>query len=97
MHAGALVFTAYIRGLVLRILMPREGYNIKDTPTKDAMGHTWFFRYAAVMLFLHCLFYFSLEAFTFVYFSSILLKTIVTSFASLFFLLVAVYTTNPEA
>lgn len=97
MHAGALVFTAYARSFVLRILTPREGYNIKDHPTKNALGHTWFFRYAATLLFLHLFFYYSLEAFTFVYFKSILTKLAFSWFASLFFLLAGVYTLNPKA
>ncbi|PSR14845.1 MAG: hypothetical protein DA408_01610 [Bacteroidetes bacterium] len=96
MNAGALVFTAFIRDIVLRILTPREGYNIKDTPTKDSLGHTWFFQYAAIMMLLHLFFYFSLEAFTFVYIKSILLKVLFSWLGSMFFLLTSVYITNPK-
>lgn len=97
MHASALVFTAYMRGLVFRILEPREGYNIKSTPTKKSLGDAWFFQYAALMLAFHLFFYFAVEAFTLVYFSSIMLKTVFSWFASLFFMMVAVYLFNPES
>lgn len=97
MHASALVFTAYMRGLVFRILEPREGYAIKDTPTKKSLGDTWFFQYAALLLALHLFFYYSVEAFTYVYFSAIVLKTIFSWLASLFFVMVVVYLFNPES
>lgn len=97
LHAGTLVFTAFMRAIVLRILTPREGYSIKDHPTKKSLGQTWFFQYAATLLFIHLFVYFSLEAFTFVYFKSILLKILFSWLASMFFLLAGVYTINPEA
>lgn len=96
-HASALVFTAYIRDFVLRILTPREGYNIKNQPTKASLGDAWFLRYASFMLLFHLLFYFSVEAFTFVYFSTILLKLLFSWVGSIFFLLLSVYITNPKA
>lgn len=97
MHAGALVFTAFARSPILRILTPREGYSIKDHPTKASLGGVWFFRYAATLLFIHTLVYFSLEAFTFVFYKSILLKVIFSWLASLFLLMAAVYSTDPKA
>jgi hypothetical protein len=97
LHAGALVFTAYARAFVLRILNPREGYGIKSHPTKKSLGQTWFFQYAATLIFIHLFVYFSLEAFTFVYFKSILLKVLFSWLGSMFFLLAGIYAINPEA
>ncbi len=97
LHAGALVFTAYARAFVLRILTPREGYSIKDHPTKKSLGQTWFFQYAATLILIHLFAYFSLEAFTFVYFKSILLKVLFSWIGSMFFLLAGIYAINPEA
>lgn len=97
MHAGALVFTAYMRAAVLRILTPREGYNIKANPTKSSLGASWFIQYAAALMVLHLLFYYSLEAFTFVYFQTILIKLAVSWLASMLVLLIVVYIFNPEA
>ena len=96
-HASALVFTAYIRDVVLKILTPREGYSVKDLPTKSSLGDNWFLKYASLVLFFHLFFYFSVEAFTFVYFKSILLKLLFSWIGSMFFLLLTVYITNPKA
>jgi hypothetical protein len=96
-HASALVFTAYMRDFVLSILTPREGYSAKDLPTKSSLGDSWFLKYASLMLLLHLLFYFSVEAFTFVYFKSILLKLLFSWLGSMFFLLLSIYITNPKA
>lgn len=96
-HAASFVFTAYMRALILRILTPREGYSIKDHPTKDSLGHLWFFRYSALLLLLHLFFYYSIEAFTFVYMGAILLKTFFSWLGSMFFILIIVYMTNPKA
>lgn len=96
MHAGALVFMAYMRNVAFRIFAPREGYNIKDHPTKNSLGDTWFFRYSGFLIFLHLFFYYSLEAFTYVYLGAILLKTFFSWLGSMFFMLIIVYITNPK-
>lgn len=97
MHAGALVFTAYMRDLVLPIIEPREDYNPKDTPTKASLGATWFLQYAAIMLALHLTWYFFLEAFTIVYWKTIIFKAFFSLVASLFAVLLVMYTANPKS
>lgn len=97
MHAGALVFTAFMRAVVLRILTPREGYGLKSHPTKHSLGANWFLQYAATLMALHLFFYFSLEAFTFVYFKTILLKMFFSWAASMLVLTLSIYVFNPEA
>ena len=95
--AASLVFTAYVRAMVLKILTPREGYGIKDSPTKMSLGDAWFFKYTGLLLLLHFLFYYSIESFTFVYMNAILLKTFFSWIGSMFFILIIVYVTNPKA
>ena len=97
MHAGALVFTGFARASILKALTPREGYGIKAHPTPESLGNVWFFRYAALLMLVHVFIYFSLEAFTFVLYKTIFLKLVLTWAASMFFLGVAMLTTNPEA
>lgn len=87
-NASAAVFTAFARPVVLKILEPRGGYNINFSPTAARMGLGWFMRYAAILMFLHLFFYFSVEAFTFVYIIDILLKTIVSFPFSMAFLII---------
>lgn len=97
MHAAALTFTAYLRGVVLDIIEPREKYGLKDTPTKFSLGDIWFFRYAGILIFAHLFFYYGVEAFTLVYFTTILLKVFFSWIASMFFLMATVYIFNPKA
>ena len=94
-HASAGVFTAYIRPLVLRRIAPRDGYNINHSPTARRLGWTWFITYASIMLTAHLFFYFSVEAFTFVYLGMILLKTLFSFILSMVFILMVMGVFNP--
>ncbi len=94
-HASAAVFTAFIRPFLLRIMEPRGGYNVNYSPTAARMGLGWFLRYASIMLFLHLFFYFSVEAFTFVYIVDILMKTIVSFVVSMVFIIIYQLLFNP--
>lgn len=77
-HASASVFTAFIRPVFLKILEPDGGYPIQAIPSKHYFGIVWFIQYAAYMLGTHILFYFTVEAFTFVFWKEILIKSMVT-------------------
>ena len=87
-HASAATFSGYIRPAVLSWIEPRGGYNVNYSPTQARYGANWFFRYAAILLAIHLFFYFSVEAFTFVYIGRILLNTAVSFAISLFFIFV---------
>lgn len=95
-HAGALVFVGYLRPYILKFLEPNEGYNTDTTPTIFKMGVAWFLVYASILLFVHHLIYFSLEAFSYVYLMEILLRTIFSFIASLIILMIIMFITNPK-
>lgn len=82
-HAAALVFTTYMRTFILRIIEPFDGYTNKDSPTLMNMGLNWFLTYLVIMYALHMFFYFSVEAFSFVFISDILMNSIFTLIPSL--------------
>lgn len=94
-HSSAAVFTAFVRPLVLQMMEPRGGYNVNFSPTARRMGIVWFLRYAALLMFMHLFFYFSVEAFTFVYFVDILLKTGISYAVSMTFLIMYQVIFNP--
>ena len=96
LHAAASVFTAYLRAFVLSQLEPREGYNVNYSPTKAQFGTNWFFRYASVMLGLHLLAYFSIDAFSLVFFADIVFKTLYSFLFSMFFIIISVLIFDPE-
>ena len=75
-HASAMVFTAYIRNFIMKILEPYGGYNVEDSPTLRNFGAGWYFPYGAILIFLHIFFYFCVEAFSFVFIFEIMMNTI---------------------
>ncbi|MBK8704534.1 MAG: hypothetical protein IPN33_13660 [Saprospiraceae bacterium] len=95
LHAGASVFSAFVRPIVIKLLEPREGYNVNHSPTKARLGFSWFWRYAAIMLLLHLGFYFSMLEFSPVFIADILLKTTFSFIASYAFMLMIVFVFNP--
>ncbi len=86
-HASALVFTMYMRSMVINFLEPYEGYNTGVSPTMTNLGFSWFVSYISILLFGHLLFYFSIEAFSFIYFFDILLNTIFSFIPSMILIL----------
>lgn len=82
-HASALVFTAYIRDFIIRVLEPHAGYNVDDSPTLVKMGFSWFLSYAAIFLFIHLFYYFSVEAFSFSFIFEIVMNTVFSFIVSM--------------
>jgi len=95
-HASAMVATAYIRSFVINRLEPREGYTINQSPNVSQMGFLWFAKYAGILLFIHLLIYFSVDAFSPVYWQQILQKTIQTFIFSYVILIITVVSFNPK-
>lgn len=96
LHASASTFLGFIRPTVQNLMKPREGYTVTYSPTKAQFGAKWFYRYAAVLLALHLFFYFSAEAFTFVYIGRILLNTGASFIVSFVFVLIYMRIFNPR-
>ena len=75
-HASATLMMAFCRNIILKYLEPQGGYSLDQIPTLKNMGISWFFIYTGTLLFIHLLFYFSMEAFSVVFFFQILMNTI---------------------
>lgn len=88
-HAAALVFTAYIRNIVIAFLEPFDGYSVTDVPSIKNFGFAWFVSYVSIVLLLHIFTYFSVEAFSFVYIFEIFLNTIFSFIFSFFVIMVS--------
>jgi len=95
-HAAALVFTAFCRPFLLKIFEPRGGYNQNQSPTKSQIGINSFVFYAASLMALHMIVYFSIQAFSLVYIGEILLRTIFSFFPSLLFVIIYQYLFDPK-
>lgn len=95
-HAGACVFTAFVRPLILGFFEPRGGYPQSGGPTQYALGLGWFLRYSAIMLALHLFFYFSIQYFSFYYTLDILISTVMSFIASIIFVTMYQFLLNPK-
>lgn len=97
LHASAAVFTAFCQVIYLRVFMPRDGYpSTMDGPNKKQLNESWFIRMVAILLLLHLLFFFSVQAFSPYFWKEILLKTSFSWLASMLLSLAWIYIVNPE-
>lgn len=95
-HTSAAVFVGFIRSYVLKVLEPYEGYNVDSSPTIMTMGISWFLSYASILLFSYMIWYFSVEAFSFVYIQDIILRTIFSFISSIVIVFIYIFVVNPK-
>ena len=83
MHAAASVLMAFLRQPILKLISPRDGYDLVQSPTIRQFGFGWFFSYVGVLVFIHhlCLFY--TETFRFTEFFSTFLRVILSTLFTL--------------
>jgi len=87
-NASATVFIATLRPFVINIFAPRAGYNTETYPRASYYGINWFLKYAALLTFLHHLFLFFVESFSFDNFFHTLLKVILSFAFSLVLIMI---------
>lgn len=91
MHAAACVFMGYIRPGVLKLFSPRDGYEFGTQPTVQYLGVPWFLSYAGILVVSHHLILFYIEVFRFSEFFSTFFRVLVSSFFTLFLVIVTQY------
>ena len=79
LHAAASVFLAFLRPVMLKLISPRDGYDAGQQPTIQQFGLGWFLSYAGILVFIHHVVLFYLEAFHFAGFFSTLFRAILSS------------------
>ncbi|MBC9911469.1 rod shape-determining protein MreD [Chitinophaga varians] len=83
-HAAACVFIAYLRPFIINVLSPQGGFETtQKTPSMTSMGVSQFLIYAAVLVFLHHVVFFTLEVFGFGNPLYLMLKILLSTAASL--------------
>ncbi len=95
-HAAALVLMAFVQPIILKVIEPREGYSKDSSPTMHKMGLSWLFIYTSLSLFIHHFVYFSIEAFSFIYFFEIILRTIFSFIVSLIVIMLSHFIFRPK-
>lgn len=88
-NAAASVLAAFIRPTVLRSLAPRDGYESGTAPYVSYMGLNWFVKYSLLIIFVHHILFFILNAFSFENFSQTILRIIFTTLLSFAFIVLS--------
>ena len=83
LHAAATVGMAFFRQPILNLIAPRDGYDVVHQPTIQQFGFAWFFSYAGILVLIHHLFLFYLEAFHFSGFFFTFLRMLLSSLFTL--------------
>jgi hypothetical protein len=96
-HASAGAFSGFARSFVVGAFAPKGGYTSKE-PVFTPAYVTWqtFVQGSAVFFFFHLFWYFSVDAFTFVFFSSIILKTLASWGFTMIFVILYAAMFNPK-
>tara|TARA_R110002049_G_scaffold171475_2_gene338000 strand:+ start:2065 stop:2583 length:519 start_codon:yes stop_codon:yes gene_type:complete len=98
MHTMALVFMAFLRPIILKIIAPRDGYDANQKPGVQDFDFRWYLIYASVLTFAHHFILFYLEVFRFSDFFFTFSKVIVSSGFTILLLLVGqLFTYNSQA
>ncbi len=87
-HAAATVFVAYLRPYIIRSISVRDEER-SDYPGLKYNGFRWFLYYTAIMVLMHHFVLFFLEIYTFSNFLTTLLRIFVSSFFSIFIIVLS--------
>lgn len=89
MHTSACLLIGFLRPFILNVIAPREGIEIILSLDIKGLGISKFFVYASLMVLIHHLWLYILEAFTFLFIFDLLLRVILSSLATLLLILLS--------
>ncbi len=95
LHAAATVFMAFIRPFIIGITTRKSDLEGKNAPTITEMGLQWFMIYGLLLILLHNLVYFWLEAFSIKLLGIVLIETLLSSIVSLLIIILIIYVFKP--
>lgn len=95
-NAAAGVLIMFLKPYWLRLNVPRSGYEIGHLPLIQQYGLSWFIVYSFPLIFIYSLAVLFIEAGNSGLFWLILSKALVTTFVTLFFVVVAQYLFYPK-
>lgn len=78
-HAASCVLLAYSRSFFMNIIKPSGGYEADMKPTLSVMGFPWFVSYSFLLVFVHHLSFFLIEASNLALIGASLLKTLAST------------------
>ena len=86
-HAGATVLLAFLRPGIAELISSREIIEKGNTPNMKQLGFASFLKYTVIAVFIHHLFLFYAEAFSFVGFFHTLFRCVLSSIFSIVIIL----------
>lgn len=89
MHSSATLFIAFLRPYILSNISTGTSTDKKGSPLMSITDLSWFVRYVLFMVVAHHLLLFYIEAFSFIHFFHTLLRVILSSIVTTFFILLA--------
>lgn len=95
-NASASVLTATVRPYILRLQEPKGGYAPNQSPTRYRLGTAPYFRYAAILFFIHLFWYYCMERFTIAYINDIMIRTFVSFLVSMPIVMIHAFLFNPK-
>lgn len=84
-HASACLLIGFIRPYILSLFAPHDGYDNNRALSSKNYGMFWFVKYTMMLIFIHNLWIFYLEALTFSHFFLTLLKVICSTLVTYIF------------
>jgi len=96
-HAASLVLFSFLRPFVFGYFEPKEGYVPGETASVSKHGISWLVSVLSILLIVFCLFLFSVEAFSFVYLSEILLQSIFSFLGSMILMVLTFILLNSKS
>jgi len=91
MHASAMVVLGYSRPYLLKIIEPREGFDVLKTPSIYSMRKNIYVVYVGVAALVFHLWFFTIEVMRFSDFHIVLLKTLCSSVVSALLIILIQY------
>ena len=97
LHASAAAFSGFARSIIFNIVEPKGGFSGKEPVfTPHYFGWARFTQVASVFFLLHIFWYFSVDYFTFYYFSEIAWKTAASWGLTMIFVILVGFLFNPK-
>lgn len=97
LHAGATTLMAFARPFVLKMVVPKTGYDDEHSIEPEIIEWQRFLIYMSILIFCHHLYLFWLEAGRFKDFFSALMNTLVTGIQSVIIIMLLLFTKRKKA
>lgn len=91
MHTSATVLAGFVRPFILRVISVRDDYEPGAGPSMHTYGLRWFLIYTSVIVIIHHTALFYLEVFRFADFFRTLIRVVLSSIFTIFFILILEY------